>query len=276
MGTLWPMLLGRAVARTVVLLLSPLLLGGTVLAQTPGATTESPEVADAFAELDALSATIASRLQDLRRYPGLPPAPPLPGSPVAPAPVPVQPADSGGVADAPPSPPSGAGDVNRTEIHEEGGPDRCGTREDMDLRIGEVEERFGEFRQTINAANRDLPIYREDVRDINKVCTPQVEGSLASAISRLDRLEIETVYDMAVELLVCVDQRRRTIDGGLSQPVISDIRLRLLNDEMERLTDTTHRVQDMEQALLRAVSKRRRLAEELMQIRQEVSSACAT
>ena len=154
--------------------------------------------------------------------------------------------------------------------------DWCGTREDMDLRIGEVEERFGEFRQTINAANRDLPTYREDARDTNKVCTPQVEGSIASAISKLDRLEIETVYDMAVEVLACVDQRRRTIDGEMSQLVISNIQLRRLNDEMERLTDTTHRVQDMEQALLAAVAKRRRLVEELMQIKQEVLSACAT
>ena len=155
-------------------------------------------------------------------------------------------------------------------------PHACGTREDMDLKIGEVEERFVGFRQTINAENNDLPTFREDVRDINKVCTPQVEGSIASAINRLDRLEIETVYDDTVESLACVDQRRRAIDRALNQPNITTIRIRILTDEMERLTDTTHRVQDMEQALLRAVSKRRRLVEELTQIRQEISSACVT
>ena len=266
----------RAVAQSVVFLLSSLLSAGTVLAQTsPGETTETAQVADAFADLDALSATIASRLQDLGRHSGLPPAPPPPG-PAPPPPVPVPPADSGGPADAPPSPPSATGDVNDTEIHETE-PKPCGTREDVDLRIGEVEERFGGFRQTINAANDDLPTYREGVRDANTRCTAQFESSIASTISRLDRLDIDAAYDVADELLACVDQRRRTIDGGLDQPNINDIQITILTDELDRLTDTTLRVRDkIQDQLLRAVSKRRRLVEELTQIRRVISGVCGT
>lgn len=241
-----------------------------MLAQTsPGETTEAAQVADAFADLDALSATIASRLQDLGLHSGLPPASPPPGPAPLP-PVPVPPADSGGAVGAPPSPPSATGDVNDTEIHETE-PKPCGTREDVDLRIGEVEERFGGFRQIINAANDDLPTYREGVRDANTRCTAQFESSIASTTSRLDRLDIDASFDVADELLACVDQRRRMIDGGLDQPNINDIQITILTDELDRLTDTTRRVRNIQDLLLRAVSKRRRLVEELTQIRQVIS-----
>ena len=270
------------VAQNVVLLLSTVLGAGSVLAQTPPeAAPESAQVADAFAELDALSATIAGRLQEIAQLPGLPAAPPL-SVPTSPPLGPTSPpvyqgalAPSGGAVVDPPSPPSEtdeAGGAGTPETE----PEPCGTRKDMDLRIGEAEERFDGFRQIINAANDDLPAYREDVRDIDKVCTPQVEGNIASAINRLDRLEIEPIHDAAGELIACVDQRRRTIERELDQPNISPIRLQNLIAELERLTDTTHRVQDMEQTLLRADSKQRRLVAELKQFRQEIASACGT
>ena len=270
-----PALRNRAVAQNVVFLLSSVLFAGTVLAQTPpAATPESAQVTEAFGELDALSATIAGRLRDLAQPTGLPAPPPAP-EPTPPPAGPDLPASPSGATGAPPSPPSESGDGGGTRIQSPE-PESCGTRKDMDLRIANVEERFDGFRQTINAANDDLPTHRDDVRDINKVCTSQVEGNIASAVNRLDRLQIEPTYDVAVELLACVDQRRRTIDGELNRSDITTIRIRILTDELDRLTDTTHRVQDMEQVLLRAVSKRRRLVEELTQFSQEIASACAT
>ena len=270
-----PALRSRVVAQSVVFLLSTVLSAGTALAQTPPeATSESAQVADAFADLDALSAAIAGRLQEIALLSGLPAAspPPVPTSPSADQ---GSLAGSGGGADAPPPLPSESHDVAGAGT-QRARPESCGTREDMDLRIGEVEERFDGFRQTINAANDDLPTYRDDVRDIDKICTPQVDSSIASAVNRLDRLRIEPTYDVAVELLACVDDRRRTIDDGLSRPGITTIRIRLLTEELDRLTDTTHRVQDMEQALLRADSKRGRLVKELTEFRQEIASACST
>ena len=261
-----------------VVSLASFLFAGTLLAQTPqGAAADSPQIAEAFAGLDALSAAIANRLQVLAQQSGLPPAPPPPGP--APPPVSVPPVDSGAVA-GPPSPPSETGDVDGTEIHEtepQAGQKQCGTREDMDLRVAEVEERFGGFKQAIVAANGDLPTYRAGGRDKNKACTPQFEGSIASVVNRLRRLDIDAVYDEADELLACVDQRRRAIDEKLNQPDdITPSQTRHWTDELHRLTDATDRVQDIERALLGAVSKRRRLVEELTQIKQIIPSVCDT
>ena len=275
---LWTSLRRFAVARYGVHLLSPVLFASTALAQTPPAAVPesaqieesfakaNAQVEEAFAELDKLSTTIDSELHEITQRLGLP-EPPPPAEPTSTPPDPGTPVTPGVERGAPPLPPIGTGAT---------GLEPCGTREEIDLRMGDVEERFEGFRQTINAANNDLPTHRDDVRDIDKVCTPQVDGSIASAVNRLDRLQINPTYDVAADLLACVDQRRRTIDGELNQPNITTIRIRLLTDELYRLTDTTHRVQDMEQALLRALSKRGRLVEELTQFRQEIASACAT
>ena len=261
-----------------VVSLASLLFAGTVLAQTQqGEATDSPDIAEAFAEFDALSAAIAGRLQDLAQQSDQPLKPPPPGL-APPTPVVVPPADHVDAA-GPPSPPTEAGDVGGTEspgIEPQAGQKQCGTREDMDLRVEEVEERFGGFKQAIVAANGDLPTYRAGGRDKNKACTPQFEGSIASVVNRLRRLDIKAVYDVAVELLACVDQRRRAIDEKLNQPDITPSQTRHWTDELHRLTDATDRVQDIERALLGAVSKRRRLVEELTQIKQVIPSVCDT
>lgn len=268
-----------AAARASVLIFLYLLSGGTVLAQTSyGPVTESPQITAAFEELDALAAAIANRLQDKAHLPGLPLPPPPPGPPQPPDPPPVP--NSGNQAYSPPSPPQTTGDGNYTEppeVDPQTEPEPCGTREDMDLRIREVEERFGNFRQAINGANNDLPAYREGVRDANTRCTAQFESSIASTISRLDRLDIDAAYDVADKLLACVDQQRRTINRKMDQPDKNDVQMTiLLTDENDRLTDTTNRVRDIQDLLLRAASKRRRLVEESTQIKHVISAACGT
>ena len=147
----------------------------------------------------------------------------------------------------------------------------------MDLRIGEVGERIDGFRQTINAANDDLPAYRVGVRDANTRCTAQFESSIASTISRLDRLDIDAAYDVADKLLACVDQQRRFINWKMDQLDKNDTQMMiLLTDENDRLTDTTNRVRHIQDLLLRAASKRRRLVEESTEIKYVISAGCET
>lgn len=180
-------------------------------------------------------------------------------------------------ADDRPPLPSGTGDGTGPETPDAGLPvetESCGTRDDMDLRMGEMDDRYGEFRESILGVNDDLPLYRNDVRDIDKVCTPKVESSISSAIKKLERLDIEADSDLAVDLIVCVDRLRRETDEEFNAPGITTIRMQRLSDELHRLTDTTHRVQNVERALRRAVSKRHRLVEEMKQLVQEIAIAC--
>ena len=253
----------RAAAQAGVFLLASLLSAGTVLALTSqGAANESPQIADAFAELDALTAAIASRLQALTRLTGLPSPPPPPGPP----------RPRGDEAAGPPSPPPGTGGASG-ETPETGRPpepQQCGTREDMASSMLGMDNRYADFKQTILAVNDDLATFRQDVLDIDKVCTPQVESSIASAINRLEKLEIDGDSDLAIDLIVCVDQRRRATEEKIGTLGNSTIRMQRLSDELKRLTDTTHRVQELERALGRAVSKRNRLVEELNQLRREI------
>lgn len=79
--TLLPAVRPLAAARAGLFVLSSLLSAGTVLAQTPvGTSTESAQIADAFAVLDSVAAAIANRLTDLAGLSGLPLPPPPPNS----------------------------------------------------------------------------------------------------------------------------------------------------------------------------------------------------
>jgi hypothetical protein len=190
------------------------------------------------------------------------------------------PADSGGHADGPPSPPpvtDGAGGTETLEPDPRTESESCGTRDEIDLRLGEIDERYTEYRQTILPVNDDLPRFREDVRDIDKACAQQLNSNIASAIKKLEGIDFEADSDLAVDLMVCVDRLRRETDDEFNAPDISTIRMQILSDELERLTDLTHRVRKLEGALQRAVSKRNRLVEELMELiqyTQEIQGTC--
>ena len=283
-GTVLPAVRPWPAAQATLLVLSCLLSTGTALAQTPEeAATESQQITDTFNELDRLGANIANRLQDLARLPGLP-APPPPGLPQRPVDTPSAPddppADSGGHADGPPSPPpvtDGAGGTETLEPDPRTESESCGTRDEIDLRLGEIDERYTEYRQTILPVNDDLPRFREDVRDIDKACAQQLNSNIASAIKKLEGIDFEADSDLAVDLMVCVDRLRRETDDEFNAPDISTIRMQILSDELERLTDLTHRVRKLEGALQRAVSKRNRLVEELMELIQyiqEIQGTC--
>ena len=137
-----------------------------------------------------------------------------------------------------------------------------------------MNERYDEFSGVILDVNDDLPTFRKDVRDIDEVCAPAVENGIASAIRKLRKLDVESAADVVVGLTTCVDLLRRKTDGEFNAPDVTTIRMQRLSDELQRLTATTHDVQDMERALRRATSKRDRLVRELTQLEREIESSC--
>ena len=222
----------------------------------PGAVAESPQIVEAFGELDRLAADLANRLAGSITTQGKrPPAPPGP-SPDRP---------SGG-GQTPPIPGEGDGKSSQVSADQKS----CGTREDIELRIDDLNARYEEFGETILGVNDDMSEYRIDVRDGLKLCTPQLASAIASSIKRLQKIDIDTDSNEAVELSGCVDQLRREVEGKIQDPATSEALLQYLSGELQRVGATWTRIQDMELALELADNKRRRLTEELKQNEQVI------
>ena len=214
------------------------------------AAATSSEVADAFSRLDALAEELAERQRALGEAPGAAaiPAPP-PSAVAAPAPAPLAP---------------GAGVQDETT---------CGSRQDIITQIKALQGRYDDHGTTIISVNNDLPTFRQGVLDTRRVCTPRLTDSIGAALARVDELDLEADYRVVDTLTACVDRLRQATDGELSAAT-SNIRMQRLAEEMERLTSMTHQVADLERALLRGISKRDRLVQELGQYRQEIEDAC--
>ena len=218
-----------------------------------GLESESPEVTAAFSRLDALAEELAERQRALG---GLPGATHELG-------VPPETTDS-----LPSVPESGAPAVGTQREA-----DRCAPREELAERMIELEERYGEHSEAIIDVNGELPSFRESVLDTARVCTRRLANDIASALERVAVLDLEADHHVVDTLTLCVDRLREETDDELSATT-SNIRMQRLAAEMERLGVMTHRVADMERALLRGISKRDRLVQELGQFREEIAAAC--
>ena len=224
------------------------------------AVAESPEVVDAFSRLDAL----AEELAGLPRPPGE-----ARGSAPAsmPAPQPAGAPQPDAVADA------------RTERGDStlpGGPQGeppCGTAKEMETTIAALHERYEGHGRAVISANDKLPSFRGAVLDDESICTERLASEIAATLARIEALELAVDYRAVDMLTVCVDRLRKETDEEISATA-SNIRMRRLAAEMERLGTMTHRVADLERAFLRGISKRNRLVEELGQFRQEVEAVC--
>ena len=102
-----------------------------------------------------------------------------------------------------------------------------------------------------------------------------MEKDVTSTLSDLQKLNIEPDLEIAGKLTVCVDRMREETDAELSEAT-SSIRMQRLAAEMERLTELTHRVTDVERALLRALSKRDRLVQAFERFRKEIEDGCSS
>ena len=214
---------------------------------------------EAFGELDRLAADLANRLAgSITNQDKLPPAPAGP-SPDRP----------GGGGPTPPIPGEGDGKSPQVSADRKS----CGTREDIELRVDDLDARYEDLGETILGVNNDLSEYRIDVRDGLKLCTPQLASAIASSIKRLRKIDIDADSNEAVELSGCVDQLRREVKGKIQDPATSEALLQYLSGELQRVDATWARIQDMELALELADNKRRRLTEELKQNEQVIEQS---
>ena len=215
------------------------------------AVARSPEIIEAFSELDRLAEELAERRRELGEVPAAA-TPPASGT------------SDGAVSSE--DVPSRDADVGGRNVS-------CASRQEVaDLMEG-LEERYKEHGEAIIQTNGRLPAFREKLLDAEQVCSRDLEGDIVAGYSMVERLELEADRDMVDELTICVDRLRHETDEQLSATT-NNIRMQRLAAEMERLGSMTHRVTNLERALLRGISKRDRLVEELGQFRQEIEVTC--
>ena len=245
------------------------------LARCGTAAAESPEVTEAFSRLDALAEELAARRRALGDVPGTasapaPASPPVPGA--ASAAASASPPDSAEGARGRSTSPSNR-DLRAPAVAGQGKEVPCASRPEMAEMITGLRQRYGEHGKAIIGVNDEVPAFREGVLDLERVCTDRLANEVASARARVEVLDLEADHRVVGTLTTCVDRLREKTDDDLSAAT-SNIRMQRLAAEMERLGSMTHRVADLERALLRGISKRDRLVLELGQFQQEIEAAC--
>ena len=215
------------------------------------AVARSPEIVEAFSELDRLREELAERRRELGEVPANSTTPAL---------------DMSDDAASSEEVPGGVGDAG-------GGVVACVSRQEVADLMGGLDERYKEHGEAIVQVNGELPAFREKLLDAERVCSPDLESDISAGFARVETLELEADRDLVDELTICVDRLRHETDEQLSATT-NNIRMQRLAAEMERLGSMTHRVTNLERALLRGISKRGRLLEELGQFRQEIEVAC--
>ncbi|MDE0206070.1 MAG: hypothetical protein OXP66_08580 [Candidatus Tectomicrobia bacterium] len=218
---------------------------------------------DAFSRLDAL----AEELDELRRAlddvpKTLPNTTPLP----LPDAVPAVPSEDG----------SAAGELARQPaplpVDAEGNL-VCDSRQDIAERMSKLEKRYDANGMVLIAVNADLPAFRSAVLDEEGICAKSLAGEVYSALARVEAIDLEPDHQIVDSFIACVDRLREETDEKFRMSTNS-IRVRRLAREMELLNGMTHQVTGLERALLRGISKRNRLVQELEQYGQEIQGAC--
>lgn len=247
-------------------LLIMLVMNGVLFHLGPrdASAAESLETVDAFARLDALADEITAWQRSLGESVGSTPSsvatPPTDAAAAATQP------DTLGESD--PNLESGAPVVG---VHGETAD--CGSRHELAATITVLQDRYEEHGEVIIVVNDELPSLRRTVLDMERVCTERLAKYIGSALTRIEALAIAADYRVVETLTACVDRLRGETDEELSGAG-SNIRMQRLAVELELLGRMTHRVADLERALLRGISKRDRLLLELGQFQREIEAVC--
>lgn len=237
----------------------------TGLAQTaapmPDAGAESPEVAEAFSRLDALAEELAKRRGLIAQAAGgvPPPASPLPDSVSVPAP---RTPSNGGPRPAP----SPSGSVPSETS-------RCGPLEEITETIQKIEGHYDEYSKAITEVHGKLSGFRERVLDLERICEPRFGEDVGYEIRRLKELDILGDQRHIDGPSACVDRLRMEIDAKMSDE-INHISLQRLGVQFTRLKDMNDQIIDLERSLVRGMSKRDRLVQELEDYHEEIRGAC--
>lgn len=230
-----------------------------IVAPVPDVGAESPEVAKAFSRLDAL----ADELSELRR----PPVQADGGDPPLLGPIPAlePPSTVSGPRPAPSLP---------SAVRGPSGTGYCGSLEEITETIKEVEERYDGYSVAIVEVNSKLPGFREGMLDPEHICERRFGDDISYEISRLKELAILGAQQHVGRLGVCVDRLRRDIEDKMSEENISTIRLQRLVVLLARVKNTNDQTINLDRSLLRGISKRDRLVQELEHFYEEIKGAC--
>lgn len=228
-----------------------------------GAT--SSELDDAFSRLDALAEELDKLLRALGNAPEAPPSDSTPLPP--PEAVPAVPPDDSVAAEKLVREPAPV-----PVVDSESGP-VCGSRQEIDRRMSTLEERYDANGAVLIAANNDLPAFRSRVLDEEGICARRLAEDVYSALAQVEVIDLAPDRQVADAFVSCIDRLREETDEKFNTTT-SSIRVRRLANEMELLNEMTHRVTGLERALLRGISKRDRLVQELEQYRQLIQDAC--
>ena len=147
-------------------------------------------------------------------------------------------------------------------------PMSCVSRSQMAARIGDLEARFEEHAKTIVEINGEIPALREGVVTV-RGCTEELDRKMATAVVRLEGLDIGTDCRAIAELGPCMDRLREDTEDRLKRATTATA-IRRLAGELKQLTSMNERAVAAEQAIYRGVSKRRRLLQELREFAREL------
>ena len=229
------------------------------------AAATSSELNDAFSRLDAL----AEELDELQRALGNAPEAPSDSTPLPPPEAaPAVPPDDSAVTETE----EVAGEPAPVPVDSEGNP-VCGSRQEIAERMSMLEERYDANGKVLIAVNDDLPAFRSSVLDEEGICAHRLAEDVYSALAQVEVINLAPDRQVVDTLITCIDRLREETDEKFNKTT-SSIRVRRLANEMELLNEMTHRVTGLERALLRGISKRDRLVQELEQYRQLVHDAC--
>lgn len=149
----------------------------------------------------------------------------------------------------------------------------CGTLKEIEDRMEEVKERYEEYSLAINKANDKLPDFRKEILDPERVCARRTRDEIGSAIVWVRKIDILDDQKIVNTFAICIDGLRRETERNMDE-ADTTVRLQRLAARMEQLQAINDESMDVERALLRGISKRKRLLQELEQFHEEVTDAC--
>ena len=234
-------------------LIAGLIAGGAFL--HPGhcdvLATEPPALSEAFARLDALAKEIDERLRALGVETDTPQAP-----------GPDRHSTAGCIA--PDADPQSAG-AQSARLS-------CAPRENLAQRTRALKADFEAQRRTVGAINRDLPAFRDAMLD-KRVCTDALAQEIGAALGRLDQLHLTAGCGAVARIGPCIDRLRADFERRMKE-TDNAVLLQRLATELKHLSSLNVEVVAFEEALLRGISKRNRLVQELREFTDVIEVSC--
>ena len=152
--------------------------------------------------------------------------------------------------------------------------DHCDSLEEVSKAIEETKGRYMKYGDVIIKVNKNLPGFRKHLLDPKHICLSEFEKLVASGIQQLEEIDIRGDQQYVYGHGVCMDRLRREIDAKMSQDTNTIIRQQRLAAQQDRLRGINEQIINLDLSLLRGISKRDRLIQELKSFHEEIKEAC--